>query len=495
MADIDEILRSQKSEIQKELYKNRKRNRHEMSRDHETRPWHSRIPQFGLQEEIEESLQSKSTPTINNLNTSDLRSKTASTKHFLLHQFISQSIREHWKITIFAWFTFLSISFGFVSQMPNNYFSTLYLFAPETSQSISSRLPLFSNRVEYASFPMELKIPISILSRQLRKEDARKWVISEYLSHHSDVSPATLHLDEVRVEPGYVPTTEILVIEGFAYDPEMAKEITDLYWQYFNLQIKRLEDEHRARVRDWFFQTNASLDSQIETLLKRLEPDSNEKQSPVNLDMTSSRLSESFTNTQTQRSLLLAERDELLRAQTIEDLNKLSDISDRDINSMIQIRRQLLESPDSQLYFNRLSQVEAQIRDLIGQKIREKDSALIALSQNSSALERQLGSLQKASRQRKIVGSMESDLVNQITTLRSYKSEIAKLKSQLELEPEVNNVKTKVLQRPIANPDSMRPSLSTRYGMAFAISTAVTLMATLLMSLFRLTNRKTSENT
>ena len=74
------------------------------------------------------------------------------------------------------------------SLIPSSYFSTLHLYAPEKTDSVSSRLQLFSNKIEYASFPIDFKIPLGLIARRLKSEAARSWVLQRYAATDNHLS-------------------------------------------------------------------------------------------------------------------------------------------------------------------------------------------------------------------------------------------------------------------------------------------------------------------
>src|SRR5437868_9200255 len=239
MSTIDELLDRHKKEIEQESRKLREEEHVEIPRDPFRRPWHG--------------------PATESITESIIDTTKKELPWFASFGGIGRVLYARKKIFISALIIF-GCSFLFVAErIPVTYNSTLHLYAPEKWDTISSRLPLLTNRVEFASFPLEFKVPLSLLSRRLRSEEARSWVIAKYAqnpAHNVAFNP-----DTVKVETAYVSTSELLMVQGFANDPEIASDITRLYWEYLEQEIKGLRGEQLKKIENWITYNLSNYDS------------------------------------------------------------------------------------------------------------------------------------------------------------------------------------------------------------------------------------------
>ncbi len=177
-------------------------------------------------------------------------------------------LQQHQRLILVSFLAFALIFGFFAFKIPSSYYSTLHLYAPEKSDSIGTRLSLFTQRLEYASFPVDYKTPISLISRRLHEEVARNWVINKF---KTDPAYSDLVESSVSVDTNYVPNQEILAIEAYANTPELAVVATNYYWDFLIKDIQDLEQEQNIKIKKWFGLTNQSLDQQISDTMKLLE--------------------------------------------------------------------------------------------------------------------------------------------------------------------------------------------------------------------------------
>jgi len=489
---FEDLLTRYADEIRKETIRYKKQNGNEINRKkRDTRPWDKNLPEIDFCEnthprksknslsEIESESKSKiETSSIESSSIEKSRIEKSEVEKTKQIEFITDKAKANlfvlskkkikWAIASWA-FILLPTHIG-IAFIPKSYYSTLYLYAPEKADSISSRLALFYNRIEFASFPMELKMPISIISRKLRQEEAQAWVIKTFFERFP-TEPVLLKPESVKVEAGYITTTEILVIEGFANHPELAAKVTALYGEYFNLLLKKIAEENFAAIQVWFDETNQNIDKQIQSILGQLGPLAKQVGSSEVSNTLNNKVGENTQNLEAKRLTLTMTHNELLKAYQADDLSALQNLNDTDIQGLLKIHRELSSGPENLFYSKRAIEVEAQIKSLLDHKIRELALDLKNLNTDSKVLDYRRSENGSQLMKLSLAKQKELSFISQLNTLRVEKADLQKLKSQLDLDTSMQSSKTRMLQRPISNESSVRPQPIIYHVAAFLLIT------------------------
>lgn len=451
MPTLNDLLNQHKDEIENEIKQYKAQQKTEITRNNDTRVWKAKLKN---EIDFEEEKSKHIVP----------ENKERKTEFSF-----GRAVFNRWKMGFLLLAILMAPTLIAVNFLPKNYFSVMYIYAPEKSDSIASRMTLFYNRVEFASFPTELKMPVSLLSKKLKQSEARNWVIKTYIERFSQNSTLPFSPESISAEVAYVVNTETLMIQGFANHPEVAMLITNLYGEYFQLLKKNIEDEHRQKIDEWFAQTMSNIDKQSDDIFLQLQ---NITLSPINKSMLNSisgRMSENANQIEMKLATLNLQRDELLRALKTTDFKEMSFVTDVEVQNLLKIREELLSRPETQQYSYRIDDMESQIRTLIQNKIQEKTLAIKTAHQDQIVVNKKLKDNKDLNSVLNVNQELESNLITQLNSLRSQKSELLKLKSQLQVELSSGNLDYKVVQPPLANENSLRPLPAVRYLMAIAL--------------------------
>lgn len=375
-------------------------------------------------------------------------------------------LQQHQRL-ILASFLAFSLIFGFFAfKIPSSYYSTLHLYAPEKSDSIGTRLSLFTQRLEYASFPVDYKTPISLISRRLHEEIARNWVIDKF-----KMNPAFADLVEnsVSVDTNYVPNQEILAIEAYANTPELAVVATNYYWDFLIKDIRDLEQEQNIKIKKWFDLTNQSLDQQISDTMKLLEGTTSRTFQKTGITKLQDSMGEVFSTLEMKRSSLAKQLSELKILSKRTDFIDITESLDSDTSAQLKIYNQLilqksLISP-AQMEMGRIA-----IIDTIRKRIRETDYELTSIRFGQTKAQSEMSMINARDNSIKVAAEQEMDLRSQLITLRTQKSDLIKFKSQIEMESSIRSAQFKAIRLPAPNPSSVKPLPSVKYSFVIFIS-------------------------
>ena len=375
------------------------------------------------------------------------------------------------------------------STIPSSYSSNLNLYAPEKTDSISSRLQLFSNRIDFASFPVDFKIPLGLIARRLSSETSRAWVLKRYADlHHQSLSP--LIPDFVRAETFYAEGSEILVILGYANDAQIAVEITNLYWECLEYEIQRLRDENLLKVRHWVELTSSDWRQQLATISQNLSRFTRAR-SNVSAATTDTQVNVELTAAESKRRQIESEIGNLRTALQSDDHDAIWNVSETDIQDLRRVD-EAIQSQISQMSSAQNDGAASHHRELtqkarqIGEKhLREKEFEFRSVQETQSRLSKIL------SRHFETVKSADqselkfNELTRQQSEFSSRLDELEKLKNQIDVESSLSHNKLRAIQAATADPSSRRPSLILKYSLAtFAAVVASILMLILVESSF-----------
>lgn len=396
--------------------------------------------------------------------------------------------KENSKQLLLCFLAFASILGGYAFTIPSSFYSTLHLYAPEKMDSISSRLSLFTQKVEYASFPVDLKTPISLFSRRLREETAKNWVVEKILA--DPTNKGVLRPSSVSIETNYVPNQEILVIEGYANSPDLAALATNYYWDFLIADIRSLEEEQQIKIKKWFELTNQSLDQQISDKMKKLEtitPRSFNKSGVFKLKES---LGDSFTDLELQKSNLERQLIELKSWTNRNDFTGLKESVDPEVDSQLKIYNQLLAQKNI-VNEGRVQQGRTAVIETISSRIKEIQHELNSISVEQKNALGQIANINSKDNQIKVASEQEVDLRAQLMTLRIQKNDLITFKSQIEMESRIRSPQFKLIRKPIPNPASIRPLPIVKYGMAFSIALILAFATILTFHMYRDIRNKT----
>lgn len=375
--------------------------------------------------------------------------------------------KDNSKRLLVSFLAFAIILGGYAFTIPSSFYSTLHLYAPEKTDSISSRLSLFTQKLEYASFPVDLKTPISLFSRRLREETAKDWVIQKIIT--DPTNKEILNPSSISIETNYVPNQEILAIEGYANSPELATLVTNYYWEFLIADIRSLEEEQQIKIQKWFDLTNKSLDQQIEDNMKKLEtiaPNAFQKSGVFKLQES---LEDTFSDLELRKTNLEQQLRELKSWANRSDFVGLTESMDPEVDSQLKIYNQLLTQKNI-VNEERVQQGLTTVIDTISNRIKEIQYELSSASSEQKTAQGQIANINIKDNQIKVASEQEMNLRAQLMTLRTQKSDLITFKSQIEMESSIRSPQFKIIRKPSPNPASIRPLPVVKYGMAFFIA-------------------------
>lgn len=369
---------------------------------------------------------------------------------------------------------FLSGNLWYASTIPVTYFSTLHLYAPEKTDTIGTRLSLFTQKLEFASFPVDYKTPVSLMSRRLREDEAAQWVAKQLQTDPQYAGMKDkIKAETIAVETNYVPTQEILAIEGYANTPEAASVVTMLYWKYLSQDLRSFELEQQTKTRLWFDLTNSSIEKQIDLIsdeIERISPRTYQKNS---INKVQDSVSSSISESELRRSYLNKVLSELAVLDTTPEFTENSDSVEPEIRSRLRIYARLKKEKEL------VSEVKLQstlndLHEAIRGKIIDTRNELRLLEHSRSSSEQEMSRLNLSENHIRIASEQEADLRTQLISLRNLKGDLIKFKSQLEMESQIRTPQFRPIHYPQPNPSSVRPLPVVKYGMAMVIALLMT---------------------
>lgn len=444
------------------------------------RPWDllEKVSDSGLH--FDEELNSAKEPQLSSIK------KEVTTKATFLDLF---KILQQNQVLMLASFLAFSLVLGFFAfKIPSSYYSTLHLYAPEKTDSIGTRLSLFTQRLEYASFPVDYKTPISLISRRMHEESARSWVIDKF---KSDPAYSNLVESSVSVDTNYVPNQEILAIEAYANTPELAVIATNYYWNFLIKDIQDLEQIQNTKIKKWFDLTNRSLNQQISDTMKVLEGTTAKTFQKTGITKLQDSMGDVFSRLEMKKSSLQKQLTELKVLSKRTDFVDFTESLDPETSGLLKIYNQLLLQKDVispvQIEGSRLA-----IIDTINKRTRETENQLNSIRFGQDKAQNEMSTINVRDNSIKVAAEQEMDLRSQLVTLRMQKSDLIKFKSQIEMESSIRSAQFKVIRVPAPNPASVKPLPSVKYSVVVLISAILSIAVALAFHLTFRAPRKLS---
>jgi hypothetical protein len=479
MPTINELLEKHAGEIADESRRFKSEVQTEIPRDPLRRPWND------VANESEAVGGARSVANKAPTKSSTLTPEKATVWYATLGS-ILEAIKQNLKLLSLVFFlTFAASSIG-AQFVPVTYSSALQLYAPDKSDDISSRLALYANRVEFASFPVGFKIPLGLIVRRLKGPEAKAWVIEQYLSKNK-VSDKGFDADAVRVETYYAEGSELLVIQGYARTPETAVEITNLYWDYFENEIRNMRGEHLAKVSEWIQMTSFDLGQKSASLMERIAKLSPEKQGAEKVQIRG-RLAESFADLQMKQMRVQRERDDLSAAVADRSGEKLFLLSDIEIQDMRRIKLALNEQKNGTSPERLNTQKEdllKQAREFAHDRLAEKEIELSSLKEQLRKISPQLLSYKSTDTADSAASSQIRELLRQEDQYQSQLDELSKLKSQIEVESNLVHMRLRPIQAATPDTSTCRPYKMLLYGLGAVIALFFSLLTLGIAQQFR----------
>lgn len=453
MPDLKDFLQNNEASMREQLAKKPFPNQKQIDRNNETRPWSSQTEDLDFDDQIKVQASSKVLQRNHSFNALD-------------------TILEY-RISLLALMIFsAAVFFPIAIFYPVNYFSVQQAYIPERTDTITSRIGLLTNRIEFASMPVESKLPTSLVVRRLNTTEARDWVIKQaYSQLQYENLRSSLKPESVSVEVTYDASLETLTLIGYANSPEWAAIITQLYWEYLLKIAKEADEKIQQKINQWMFALNERIDADIASLTDQIESNSKGSKTGVQLNYVQNTLSESYANQELNRTHLMQLHRDLQLAKNTPNLDLLKDSSDPDIAALIQMRKQLIASPESSYYFKRIDEIEQQIPIMIRQKLSQVEYQLKKIDQANISVKGQLARNQNLET-KEIISNEKNEFVrSQLVALKEQKADLTKLQSQLNIETSLNKNKDfRVLTSATANESSLRPTRSVRLALALFAS-------------------------
>ncbi len=353
----------------------------------------------------------------------------------------------------------LVITCFFAQFITSTYSSTLHLYAPEKPNDIASRLPMFSNRVEFASFPVNLKIPLGLIARRLRGEPAKAWVMAQYASRPKKVN-VPIDPSIMRAETFYAEGSELLVVQGYANDPQIAADVTNLYWDYLENEIQTINKEHNSHVTEWLDLTAQGLKAKIEDVSSQIAQSAVAPLSDT-MAKVDAKLADSLSDVELRKLKIQKELDELKRANNAQSLDRLWAISMPEIQDLRAVDRALQDESGSAPVADTLARradIQSQAFKLSKQLGDDKARELNELEMQAHRMKVQLDQHLQSSGSRQ-VSEVQKELFQNETVYRAQLEEVGRLASQLKVEAALNATRLRVIQPALSDPTSRRPML------------------------------------
>lgn len=382
------------------------------------------------------------------------------------------------KIKLFITFLLaFSLTGLLASLIPSTYFSTLHLYAPEKTDSVSSRLQLFSNKIEFASFPIDFKIPLGLIARRLKSGAAKAWVLKNYYETQNNLTDKKINEDLVHADTFYAEGSELLVIEGYANDPEIAVEITNLYWAYLENEIKSLHEENLTKVQKWINLTSSDWSQRLDSISNQLSqmPTGGFQDGNGSLRF---QLSSDFSSLELKKRKLSKELSDLRFAAKSKDTATLWSLPEPEIQDLRRVDEALKGFSNQDKNHDDLV---ARARDILQHRLTEKESELSALSEQMQQVNRQISERASASRAESSVTSKQTDLLRQQSDYAGRLEDLEKLKNQIEVESTLSHKKLSPIQAAFADPSTRRPSMIVKYSIAVLAALFLTVLTLVIL--------------
>jgi len=358
----------------------------------------------------------------------------------------------------------------FAQFITSTFNSTLHLFAPEKPNNIASRLQIFSNRVEFASFPVDLKVPLGLIARRLRGEPARQWVLAQY-ALKPKIAKVPIDPDIVRAETFYAEGSELLVVQGYANDPQIAADVTNLYWDYLELEINKINKEHLARVRQWLDLTTTDVNRKLRETTLQL---SRINVAPLNETTAKidAKLSETLSETEIRSLKIQRELEELKKANASQSLDRLWAISIPEIQDLRAVDRALQEgnvgSPPDEVESRRL-EIQNQAFRLSQQLYSDRSREYSELLSQEQRMKSQLDKHADHSVSSQLT-EIQRELLQSEALYKSQLDELGRLATQISVETDLSASRLRVIQPALPDPTSRRPMLVLVYTVCLLLA-------------------------
>ncbi len=368
--------------------------------------------------------------------------------------------------------------------VPIIYNSSLQLFAPDKVDKISSRLQLFANRVEFASFPTDLKIPLGLIVRRLKSPVATAWVLEKYQTRPSSVE-TPISPTSVQAETFYAEGSELLTIQGYANNPKAAVEITNLYWDYFEKEVSEMRTEHLQKVDEWIQLTSVELERKLADIagqtgkLAALAPGA--EQSHIQ-----SRLSDSYADILMRKIRVQKEHDELQKALQQKSLDVLFKVNDPEVQDAHRIYEALetqSAATPNQRFENQKLEIKRRVEETVATNLEQKNVELDSLESEIKKIKPRLSSIQTVALSGDPTGLKMQELFRQQAQYQSQLDEIENLKAQIKVESDISESRLKPIQAAIVDPSTGRPYRAVIYLVCLFASLLVTLIALMIVQI------------
>lgn len=454
MPEFDDLLNQHKAEIEEEKKSYGTVIQNEIPRDPLRRPWHQQdAPDF-----IESSVSAGA-------------KKEGKREYPWFASFggIWRVLRRRWRVAVAGALVAALLISGAAMTVAPSYSSTLHLYAPDKVDSIVSRMNLLTNQLEFASLPIEFRVPISLISRRLRDTTARQWVLEQLLNSEK-VKAGQLRVspDSVHVETFYSAGQELLVIQGFANNPDAAYEVTNLYWKYLENELETIRKAYFSRIDEWIKVRAEALDRDIANLGEMLGKSTAKISGTDGQSPLQARLRNDLADLEMKKLALQKELEVLNASLKTGSLEELRKITDPELQQMLEIRRGLAAEDGAPAnYRSHVGEIETEIKNMINRRVDERQLQLQQAIVDRQRYSRQLDSFRSSEGEQQIESEGFRDSQQRMRTLEAQRSDLDKLKAQLALENQVGSVTFKAVQLPFPDVSTVRPTPGFVTGVVF----------------------------
>ncbi len=385
---------------------------------------------------------------------------------------IWQTLRNHFKKLLLSFSGILILSFSLASLLPSTYSSVLHLYAPEKTDSIASRLQLFSNKIEFASFPVDFKIPLGLIARRLKSDAAKKAVAERFAILYPQDKDKLIY-DLVAAETFYAEGSELLVIQGYANSAEFSVRVTNLYWEYLESQIKTLRQNNLEKVQHWILLTSNDWKERLNVISASIAslPAASYLEKA---DQLGTSLAVSDSDSQLKRRGVIKEIASINEALSQPGTDYLWSLSDPEIQDIHRMNEAL------QIQRGQATEIEtsfsAKAREISRRRLHEKEVELAGLNDQISHIKSQLISRASASKVEASMSAKQIDLLRQQSDYVGRIEDLEKLRDQVEVESTLIHTKLEPIQAATPDESSRRPSLIMKYGVATLTALILTLL-------------------
>jgi hypothetical protein len=468
MTDFEQIYTSYRQEIDDQSRRLNNSQKVEIPRDSLRRPWSPEMD-FLVEEKAK-----------------DLIDKTVRSAVIDLPWFATAagvlkylSLRKKSLVTFFSAGFMAFMALG--ALIPNRYYSSSHIFVPAKIDSISSRLTSVLDKMEFASLPLDLKMPVMLMAKELETDDAKKWVIDHL---QGSVDPSTVYVDA-----GYALANETLVIQGFGNSPETALQTAQLYKKLFENKVNNLRVGQLEKIDKWADLRLEKINQEIDGIKPRLSTVSTYSSNQQKVVNIRQKLSDKVADLIVKKINLQRLANQVAQAKWSQDLGTLQSVDNTELQESLDVYHGLTDKMAENksdekmqaLYKQEKNRIEIKIRDMLGTLSQNTQKELNQLDAEISKYQAEVTKYGSQESDIKMANGKENDYGLRIANLENQREDLLKLKNQIQMEISVPSTQYKLVQEAMMDPSARTPHPAVRYGLIFLGAVFVTVIGLIVM--------------